>query len=311
MAKSAAVSTDLAGMPQVADVRHRFVTVRGIRIHIAVAGDDSAPTVVLLHGFPQHWYAWRGLLPMLSQSFHVVAVDLPGFGWSDPSAHGYSTTERARDVIALLDELGLPDADIVGHDWGARLGFRIALDAPKRVRHLVSVSDSHPWPLQSKLLPNLWRMWVTALFEVPGLGAFVQKRRRIIRWYLSRDASDTSVWSDELVDVYAKPTARSSIARAGQRLHGAFVLRDILRLVLRRDRKRSFETPTLLIGADRDAYIPAAVMAVPARRARMLTVEIVPGGHFILDENPREVGAAVIAHLTGGMPRSPSTVSIR
>jgi pimeloyl-ACP methyl ester carboxylesterase len=271
--------------------------VRGVRLHLAEAGSDTAPAVLLLHGFPQHWYAWRAVIAAMAEDHHVVAVDLPGFGWSDPAAHGYSTAERARDVVALLDELGIDSADLIGHDWGAWLAFRVALDAPARVRRLVAISELHPWPLQRRLLPNVWRMWVTALFELPGLGAAMQKRGRVIRWFLTRDARNSPAWSDELVAVYATSAARPATARAGQRMHAEFVVRDIARLVLRRDHRRRFEIPALLIAGDRDTYIPPGLMAVPRERAGFVRVQVVEGGHFVLDENADAVISAIRSHL--------------
>ena len=290
-------TVDVSALPHLSDVRHRFVTVRGTRLHVAETGSDASPAMILLHGFPQHWYAWRTVLTDLAESHHVVAVDLPGFGWSDPATHGYSTAERTRDVVALLDELNIDAADLVGHDWGAWLAFRIALDAPTRVRRLVAICELHPWPLQRQLLPNVWRMWVTALFEIPGLGALVQMRRSLIRWFLTRDSRNPAAWSDELVDTYATPTARPATARAGQRMHSAFVIRDIARLVLRRDHRRQFDTQTLLIAGDHDTYIPPSLMAVPRERADLVQLHIVQGGHFLLDDNPEGVTSAIRSHL--------------
>jgi pimeloyl-ACP methyl ester carboxylesterase len=288
---------DSLDQPKVPGVRHRYLPIRDTRVHVVDSGSDAAPAVLLLHGFPQHWYVWRNVISALAQDRHVIAVDLPGFGWSGPSVHGYSTSERVRCVIALLDTLGVDTADIVGHDWGAWLAFHLALDAPRRVGRLVAISEIHPWPRQRRLLPNLWRMWVTALFEVPGLSSLVQRDRRIVRWFLSRDAVNRAVWTDDLVDVYAARAADPAVARAGQRLHSAFVLRDIPRLILGRDRPRPFRTPTLLLGGSRDTYIPPALLTPPRTRDAWLRVETVEGGHFILDENPTAVIAAVRAHL--------------
>lgn len=72
------VPSDGRSMPQVDGVRHRFVAVRGVRLHLAEAGPSEAPPVLLLHGFPQHWYAWHGLLVDLADKYRVIAVDLPG-----------------------------------------------------------------------------------------------------------------------------------------------------------------------------------------------------------------------------------------
>jgi pimeloyl-ACP methyl ester carboxylesterase len=293
----AVTPVDTLGLLAVPGVRHRYLTVRGTRVHVVEAGPHNDPSVLLLHGFPQHWYAWRDVIPALARDRHVIAVDLPGFGWSGPSVHGYSTSERVRTVVALLDALGVDVTDIVAHDWGAWLAFRVALDVPERVGRLVAISELHPWPRQARLLPNLWRMWVTALFEVPGLGALVQRDRRVVRWFLSRDAVDPTVWTDELVDVYAARAADPAVARAGQRLHSAFVLRDIARLILGRDRRRQFETPTLLLAGSRDTYIPPGLMTPPRGRDAWLRVETIEGGHFILDENPTAVIAAVRSHL--------------
>ena len=236
-------------------------------------------------------------MPALAEHRHVFAVDLPGFGWSDPSAHGYSTNERSRTILELLDELGVNSVDIVGHDWGAWLAFRVALVAPERVGRLVSISEIHPWPLQRLLIPNLWRMWVTALFEIPGLGSIVQRRRPVVRWFLRRDAKSPATWTETLVSRYSDKAAEPAVAKAGQRLHFAFVMLDIPRLIFRRDRTRLFHVPTLLLAGSDDAYIPPTLVTPPSLRKTFLRVETIPGGHFLLDENPRGVTTAVLAHL--------------
>lgn len=84
---------------------------------------EGAPAVLLLHGFPQHWYAWRRLLTELSPARHVIALDFPGSRWSDAPRRGYSTDRRIGDVLGVLDALELDAVDVVGHDWGALVAF--------------------------------------------------------------------------------------------------------------------------------------------------------------------------------------------
>ncbi|MDT7744340.1 MAG: hypothetical protein QOE59_3418 [Actinomycetota bacterium] len=134
----------MVAMPEVPEVRHRWHAVNGIRLHVAEAGPETAPAVVLLHGFPQHWYVWRALITSLATTHRVVALDLRGAGWSDAPRTGYSTDDRVRDVLAVLDEPAIPRADLVGHDWGGWLAFRMALDHPGRVRRLVAISTPTP-----------------------------------------------------------------------------------------------------------------------------------------------------------------------
>src|SRR5690554_3979194 len=92
-------------LPHVAGVRHRFVDLPGLRMHVAEAG--SGEPVLLLHGFPQHWWEWREVIPGLAERYHVIAPDLRGSGWTDAPHAGYWRDQLRDDVLALLDELGL------------------------------------------------------------------------------------------------------------------------------------------------------------------------------------------------------------
>ena len=157
--------------PHVPGVTHRFVDVGGVRLHVAEAG--SGDPVVLLHTFPQHWYAWRHVVPLLAGQYRLICPDWRGFGWSEAPPRGYDTASRAADILALMDALGLHRVPLIAHDWGAHAAFRLALRAPGRVSHLLAVNAAHPWLRQRRLLPQLWRFWYTAFFEYPGIGRAV------------------------------------------------------------------------------------------------------------------------------------------
>jgi pimeloyl-ACP methyl ester carboxylesterase len=95
-------------MPELPGVTHAFVTLStGLRMHVAKAGNPDAPTVLLLHGFPQHWWEWRKVIPPLAERYRVVAPDLRGAGWTDAPADGYTVGDVLADVLALLEALGL------------------------------------------------------------------------------------------------------------------------------------------------------------------------------------------------------------
>ena len=279
-------------------MHHQYVSVGGCRLHVATAGDVGATPVILLHGFPQHWYLWRELIAPLARTRRVVALDLRGFGWSDAPRGGYSTTARVADIIAVLDTLGIDRADVVGHDWGAWLGFRLGLERPDRVRRLVAISMVHPWVLQRHLIPNVWRWWVTALFEIPGVGEWMLRARpQVTGWLLAWDAVDCAVWTPRLRQIYASRAAEPARAAAGRRLHTQLILRDIPRLLLGRDRRRTLEAPTLIIGGESDALLPQDVLTVPIRFADRITLRTIRGGHYLVDENPLEVLTLVEDHL--------------
>lgn len=115
------------------------------------AGDERRPgaevigqaghgePVVLLHGFPQHWWEWRGVLPGLAAHYRVICPDLRGAGWTDAPPTGYTSEQLLADVVALLDALELDQVCLIAHDWGALLGYELCLRAPHRVRKYVSL----------------------------------------------------------------------------------------------------------------------------------------------------------------------------
>lgn len=124
-------------------IRHRTVTVNGIRMHVAEKGEG--PVVLLLHGFPELWYAWRHQIIALAElGYHAVAPDLRGFGESDvpESPESYTSLHLVGDLVGLLDEVAGSEEEVcvVGHDWGAIVGWYLCLYRPDRVKALVNMS---------------------------------------------------------------------------------------------------------------------------------------------------------------------------
>ena len=123
-----------AGMPELAGVEHRWIEVDGVRIHVAEAGTPHAgPSIVLIHGWPQHWWCWHRVIPLLAERHHVVALDSRGAGWSDAPAPGagrgglraYDKRLVADELATVIRELGLDRPVVVGNDWGAWLALLI------------------------------------------------------------------------------------------------------------------------------------------------------------------------------------------
>jgi haloacetate dehalogenase len=113
-------------------MRRDRATVNGISLHHVASGPPSARPIILLHGFPQSWLTWRMVMPRLALQYRVVAVDLRGYGESDkpPEEQGYDKGTMAADIRALADHLGLERPLLIGHDRGARVVRRFALDFP-------------------------------------------------------------------------------------------------------------------------------------------------------------------------------------
>jgi pimeloyl-ACP methyl ester carboxylesterase len=109
----------------------RYVDTGDVRLHVVIGGDG--PPLLLVHGWPENWYAWRHVMPALARQFTVIAVDQRGIGLSDKPADGYDTGTLAGDLVALMDTLGHPRFAAVGHDTGFAITYALASDHPDRV----------------------------------------------------------------------------------------------------------------------------------------------------------------------------------
>ncbi|SHM24118.1 alpha/beta fold hydrolase [Actinacidiphila paucisporea] len=284
-------------MPPLDGVVHRWVTVRGARLHLAESG--SGEPVVLLHGFPQHWYAWRALVPLLAGDHRLICVDLRGFGWSEQTGRGYDTDGLGDDVIALLDELGLDRVTLVGHNWGAGVGFRLCQRAPERFRAFLALNMAHPWTRHRDVLPHLWRMWFTAFVEYPVVGRLVLRHwPAFTRYLLRRAVADRAVWRE--ADLAEFTEAAQASAHAGQAMFWQYVVRDIPAGFRGVHRRRRPAVPTLVLGGALDPVIPPALLRGGAPEADGLTVRVVPGaGHHLHEERPELVAEALRELIAG------------
>ncbi|MGW4386503.1 alpha/beta fold hydrolase [Streptomyces sp. NPDC004685] len=278
-------------MPPLEGAQHRWMTVRGAQLHIAESG--SGEPVVLLHGFPQHWYAWRELVPLLADGHRLICVDLRGFGWSEQTERGYDTDGLSDDILALLDALGLDRVALVGHNWGAGVGFRLCQRAPERFRAFLALNTAHPWTRHRDVLPNLWRMWFTAFIEYPVLGRLVLRHwPAFTRYLLRRAVADPSAWRD--ADLAEFTEAAQSSAHAGQAMFWQYVVRDIPAGFRGTHRRRRLTVPTVVLGGEHDPVIPPALLRGGDPNADDLTVRVVPGaGHHLHEERPELVAGAL------------------
>jgi pimeloyl-ACP methyl ester carboxylesterase len=111
---------------------HKFLAVGTVRWHYVEEGDPAGPTVLLLHGFPESWYSWAKVLPLLGASFHYVVPDMKGYGQSTASDSDYNWHTVARQTLDLMDALEVDKFYIIGHDWGALISSVMVSDHPER-----------------------------------------------------------------------------------------------------------------------------------------------------------------------------------
>jgi pimeloyl-ACP methyl ester carboxylesterase len=142
----------------------RYIDRGDLRLH-AVTGGDGRPLLLLVHGWPQTWYAWRLLMPDLARDFTVVAVDQRGIGLSDKPRDGYDTGTLASDLVAVMDALGHQRFAMYWTDVGMPIAYALAADHPDRFDRLVvseaplpGISPSPPLFLPPQLNERLWHL---------------------------------------------------------------------------------------------------------------------------------------------------------
>jgi pimeloyl-ACP methyl ester carboxylesterase len=265
-------------------------------MHVAEAGSPDAEPIVLLHGWPQHWYLWREQLPVLARHYRVIAPDLRGFGWSDAPPQGYEKENMATDVLNLLDTLRLERVRLVGHDWGGWIGFLICLRTPDRIRRFVACNIPTPFANRDpRTFAAMWRFWYQAVLATPWVGSNAVQKRDFVGGLFRRSAKP-GTWTEDEIREFTEPLREADRTRATTLLYRTFLTREFGPIAAGRYNKRRLTVPTRLVFGQDDFAIPKQMVTGDfSRFADHLEVELVPDtGHFIVDERPELVTRRIL-----------------
>lgn len=290
---------DVAGVA----VAHRLVALAdGTRLHVAEVG-AGAP-LVLVHGWPQHWWAWRRLLPALAQDRRVICPDLRGLGWSDAPPGAYAKAGWAADLVALLDALDLDAVDLAGHDWGGLAALLAALAAPERVRSVAAVSIVHPWPRSPA--PSL-RTVVPLAYQLPlatpvGGEQLLRRLPVLVRELIRRGSGPDHRWTGAELDAYADVLRVPARARASSAIYRTFLLRELLPLTRGRYRGERLRMPALIVTGAADPVVgPDSIAGLDRHADRGARTEVIDrAGHFVPEEAPDALLGLLREHLGAG-----------
>jgi pimeloyl-ACP methyl ester carboxylesterase len=278
--------------PHVPGVEHRFVEAGRLRMHVAETG--AGEPLLMLHGWPQHWYVWRHVIPRLAPHARLICPDLRGFGWSDVPRGGYDRENMARDVLRLMDALGLERVRLAGHDWGGWIGFILCLRHPERFERFLAAGIAPPWPSgDPPRLADLGRLVYQLPLSTPGLGSRAGRRLAAL------GLRGAGLSADEVAAFVSRLGGERG--RATELLYRTFLLRELGRVAAGRYSAQSLRVPTVLLLGDRDPVIPVA--SVERQVALSEAVELEPvsdAGHFVADERPGLVAGRALGFLLGG-----------
>ncbi len=176
------------------------IKVNDVNLNVLVKGQGEP--VLLLHGFPDSNYLWRGVIPRLVEAgYQVIAPDQRGFGESDApkGKKNYGMERIAEDAIVVLDELKIEKANLVAHDWGAVIGWLLAGTYPERFKNYTAISVGHPMAYASAGFEQKKKGWYVLFFQLGGIAekAFMAKDWALFRKTVN-DHPEMDHWIEDL-----------------------------------------------------------------------------------------------------------------
>jgi pimeloyl-ACP methyl ester carboxylesterase len=289
--------------------QHRFVAANGARFHAAVAGpeDRDAPLVVLLHGVPQFWWAWRHQIPALaSAGYRVAALDVRGTGGSDKPPQGYDVPTLTNDVAGVIRSLGSSGAVVVGSGTGGEIAWGMGALHRDVTIAVAALAAPHPLdvrgdPLRALTPRGLRRM---LFIQAPSAPERAMTHGDLVDRILTEWGGDAS-WCDAATRRTYRDAARVPFAAHSQLEQLRWLLRSVPRLDGRRyaaGLERATPLPVLQVHGGRDGIRPAAhaplSAATAARVASTYQYELISSaGHFPAEEAPARVTALVLDWL--------------
>ncbi|WP_197379733.1 alpha/beta fold hydrolase [Mycolicibacterium mengxianglii] len=271
----------------------RWVDLGELRLHAVVGG--HGPPLLLVHGWPETWYAWRLVMPALARHFTVVAVDRRGSGLSDKPFDGYDSATLANDMVELMAALHHERFAVVGHDVGMWIAYALAADHPDRIECLTVVEAAVPGltpaPEIAEVQDRSNALWHWGFNRLADLSEeLVEGRERLFfGWQFAHKAA--TPLPSEVIEVYL-----AALTTGRDALHGGFAPYQEIGTTIEQNARRKqqrLSLPVLTIAGERSTGDVVAATMDPVADNVHAHVVIAGCGHFPAEEAPTEVLAAL------------------
>jgi pimeloyl-ACP methyl ester carboxylesterase len=277
----------------------RFVDIGDLRLHAVIGGEG--PPLLLVHGWPETWYAWRMVMPTLAENFEVIAVDQRGIGLSDKPRDGYDIGTLARDLVALIDALGHDGFAVYGTDTGMPIAHALAADHPERVERLIvseaflpGIASALPLFVPPALNARLWHLMFN---QLPGEvnEALVRGREDVFFGAEFAASAGTTKLPDDAVKYYVDTLAADPDAlRASFEFYRAIPTSA----AQNEERKnRRLTMPVLALGGEESGGENAA-NAMKLVADDVQAVVLAGSGHWVAEQAPDQLLDVLTEFLT-------------
>jgi pimeloyl-ACP methyl ester carboxylesterase len=265
-------------------------SVNGTEMYVVIAG--SGPDVLLLHGFPDSHKLWRYQIPALvAGGFRVIAPDLRGYGFTDIPKGGvaaYRMDQLVADVVSLLDVLGVAKVRLVGHDWGAGIGWQAAIAHPDRIDRYVAISVGHPTSFKRGGFKQKLNSWYMLMFQLRGFA----------EWLIS--VNDFKLFGRLSGFPQEVPNWRADLGRPGRLTAALNYYRANIALILSSDSGNvTVAVPVMGIWSARDTALTERQMVNSAQFCKAgWRYERIDGvGHWLPLEAPERLNTLLLDYL--------------
>lgn len=278
-------------------MEHKIIDINGITLHVAQAGPQDGPLLILLHGFPEFWYGWRKQIPALAEAgFRVWVPDQRGYNLSEKprGVQSYGINALALDVVGLMDAAGVERAYIAGHDWGAAVAWWLGTHYADRLKKLAILNVPHPavfLPFLRSHPEQILKSWYVFFFQVPYLPEVVVRKTGGLAL---RASSKPGTFSDTDLERYQEAWGQPGAMTAMINWYRAAARqRDFRSLAA-----PTVTVPTLMIWGEEDAFLD--------KRMANQSIELCKNGqlvklpsvtHWLQHESAGEVSRLLIEHF--------------
>lgn len=277
---------------------HNHLNINGIKMHTVETG--KGPLLVLLHGFPQFWYSWRHQIEVLSSYFHVIALDLRGYGESDKPASisDYAPDILMNDVEALIKAKGYENAYIVGHDWGGAIAWNLAINKPEIIKKVAVLNCPHPLIFAKNLRSNLKQLkksWYLFFFQIPFIPEWIfnLKGESLMNKLLKDSTINKDTFSDEDINLYIEEIKKPGAFQAALNYYRAAFKYPL------KNQKKKIQIPSLLIWGENDAVFDISLTkGMDSFFEQPLKINYIPAcSHWVQEEQPEIVNQLLLDFL--------------
>lgn len=274
------------------ETTHHRIRANGTELHYVQAGSEGSP-VLLVHGFPETWWTFRGVIPRLAKTHQVFAVDLRGFGDSSNDADAFDSATSAEDLRLLIEHFDLGPVHVTGQDISGQTTFRLAVTSPESVKSYTGIETALPGFGGERLADVTKRgAWYIGALISPGVAEllFAGREREFLGDYLfpSFGAVPPAVTKDdidEFVRTYSRPNGfRGAIGLYRSLLEDGDALKAL-------SAQRPLQAPAMAIGAAAGEFTHTTLAAASGTDVRSVLLDGV--GHYAALQAPDKVADAL------------------